>query len=164
MFKWIKYKMADKELRKMNRMELIEIIYALQQNEHTLHEENKKLQSLLDDRMIRLERSGSIAEAALDLNHIFEDAQQAAQQYLDSLQDANDQASKILADAKQKANEMKSAAEAQRRQTEDECRVMRDKADQDIQQQIRTFKRNLTYMMKKYPELAVRMQEDMKQM
>ncbi|MCD8378749.1 MAG: hypothetical protein LUC95_00155, partial [Lachnospiraceae bacterium] len=70
--------MAEKELRKMNRTELIEIIYALQQNEKSLRRENEDLHEQLEDKTIRLEKSGSIAEAALGLNHIFEDAEKAA--------------------------------------------------------------------------------------
>ncbi|MCD8189904.1 MAG: hypothetical protein LUD78_06725 [Clostridiales bacterium] len=78
--------MADKELRGMNRTELIEIIYALQQNERSLRAENDRLRRQLEDRLLRMEKAGSIAEAALSLNHVFEDAEAAAQQYLDSLQ------------------------------------------------------------------------------
>ncbi|MCD8077152.1 MAG: DNA repair protein [Lachnospiraceae bacterium] len=77
--------MAEKELRKMNRTELIEIIYALQQNERILRRQNEELRSQLDDKILRMEKAGSIAEAALSLNHIFEDAEAAAQQYLESL-------------------------------------------------------------------------------
>ena len=77
--------MAEKELRKMNRTELIEIIYALQQNEKTLRRENEDLQEQLEDRTIHMEKAGSIAEAALGLNHIFEDAERAAKQYLYSV-------------------------------------------------------------------------------
>ncbi|MCD8346691.1 MAG: hypothetical protein LUD16_01830, partial [Lachnospiraceae bacterium] len=77
--------MADKELRKMNRTELIEIIYALQQNEHSLRAENKELRRQLDDKLLRMKNAGSIAEAALSLNQVFEDADAAARQYVDSL-------------------------------------------------------------------------------
>ncbi|MCD7739022.1 MAG: hypothetical protein LUH58_08315 [Lachnospiraceae bacterium] len=79
--------MADRELRKMSRAELIEIIYALQQNEKTLRAEKENLQVRLEDRLVRMESAGSIAEAALSLNHIFEDAQKAAEQYLASVKE-----------------------------------------------------------------------------
>ncbi|MCD7758045.1 MAG: hypothetical protein LUH45_07730 [Clostridiales bacterium] len=95
--------MADKELRKMNRTELIEIIYALQQNERALREENERLQAQLDDKVLRIEKAGSIAEAALSLNRIFEDAEQAALQYLTSIREANDSAEQILEDARREA-------------------------------------------------------------
>jgi len=155
--------MADKELRKMNRTELIEIIYAMQQNERTLREENEKLQRLLHDKMIRLGRSGSIAEAALDLNHIFEDAEAAAQQYLESLKDKDEQASQILTDAREKADEILAAAGIQRTQTECECEAMRDKAVRDIQRQVDAFTKSVNHMIEKYPELSAWMQEETEQ-
>lgn len=105
--------MADKELRRMNRAELIEIIYALQQNERELRRENDALRLRLEDRLLRLERAGSIAEAALSLNHIFEDAEQAAQQYLASLAQADELAEQILSDARRQAADILAAAKAQ---------------------------------------------------
>jgi len=155
----------------LNATELIEIIYALQQNERILREEKEKLQSLLDDKTIRLERSGSIAEAALDLNHIFEDAEAAAQQYLDSLTKTDERASRILADAEEKAAEIIAAAEgkaadvtadAERhaKETEDECRTMRDKAAHDIQQQIDAFTRSVKQMLEKHPQLDAYMRKE----
>ena len=78
--------MAERELRRMNRMELIEIIYALKQHEEELEQQNaKKLCRQLADRTLRLEQVGSIAEAALSLNRVFEAAQAAADQYLESV-------------------------------------------------------------------------------
>ncbi len=108
--------MADKELRRMNRTELIEIIYALQQNENNLRTENEELKEQLDDKAIRIERAGSIAEAALSLNHIFEDAQSAAEQYSYSLQSAYGQADEIVAAARAEADQIITQAQAQARE------------------------------------------------
>lgn len=77
--------MAERELRRMNRMELIEIIYALKQHEEELERQNANLRQQLADRTLRLEQVGSIAEAALSLNRVFEAAQAAADQYLESV-------------------------------------------------------------------------------
>ncbi len=79
---------TEKELRRMSRSELIEVIYALEQDNQSLQKENEKLRSELNDKDIRIATSGSIAEAALSLNHIFEDAQAAADQYLSSIKNA----------------------------------------------------------------------------
>lgn len=81
--------MAERELRRMNRMELIEIIYALKQHEEELEQQNAKLCRQLADRTLRLEQVGSIAEAALSLNRVFEAAQAAADQYLEFGQGAS---------------------------------------------------------------------------
>ncbi|MCD8341347.1 MAG: DNA repair protein [Clostridiales bacterium] len=95
----------------MSRTELIEIIYALQQNERALRAENEDLHRRLDDKLLRMERAGSIAEAALSLNNVFEDAERAAQQYLASIQAANGTAEEILAQAQRKADELLAAAQ-----------------------------------------------------
>lgn len=74
--------MTDKEFRKLSRAELIEIIYELQKREE---EDNKTIEELnqkLEERELCLAEAGSIAEAALKLNQVFEAAQAAADQYL----------------------------------------------------------------------------------
>ena len=55
--------MAQKELRRMNRVELIEIIYALEQNEEELKQENQELRKKLEERKVVVEKAGFIAEA-----------------------------------------------------------------------------------------------------
>lgn len=81
--------MADKELRRMSRPELIEIIYALKSNEESLQKQNEGLTEKLNDRTIRMKEAGSIAEASLKLNDIFSVAQEAADDYLNSIKEAN---------------------------------------------------------------------------
>ncbi len=77
--------MAEKELRKMNRAELIEIIYALQQREQSLQQQIASLEKQLTEKKIVLKEAGNIAEAALRLNDIFASAQAAADQYVRSV-------------------------------------------------------------------------------
>lgn len=86
--------MADRDLRKLGRAELIEIIFALQKENNALAERNKKLQGLLDEKYITLTNAGSIAEASLKLNKVFEAAQAAADQYVMSVRLAADRAIK----------------------------------------------------------------------
>ena len=50
-----------------------------------LERQNANLRRQLADRTLRLEQVGSIAEAALSLNRVFEAAQAAADQYLESV-------------------------------------------------------------------------------
>ncbi len=77
--------MAQKELRRMNRVELIEIIYALEQNEEELKQENQELRKKLEERKVVVENAGFIAEAVAGLNHIFDTAQRTADDYLASV-------------------------------------------------------------------------------
>lgn len=74
--------MTDQELRKLKRSELLEIMIAQSKKIAELQERLDRAERQLADRQILLRESGNIAEAALRLNHIFEDAQKAADQYL----------------------------------------------------------------------------------
>ncbi len=77
--------MTEKELRRMGRRELIEIIAALKKTELELRSRLEQAQSQLADRRILISEAGSIAEAALSLNGVFEAAQAAADGYLQSV-------------------------------------------------------------------------------
>ena len=81
--------MPDRELRRMRRAELVEIILALKQTEDRLRAENAALAAQLQERQIHIENAGSIAQAALELNKVFEAAQAAADEYVASVRAAN---------------------------------------------------------------------------
>lgn len=85
-------------LKKLGRLELIEIIYQLQQNEKKLCEENQALQNELNERRILMDEVGSIAQASLVLHDVFGSAQRAADQFV---QEAKYQAEQIIFKAQQ---------------------------------------------------------------
>ena len=78
--------MTDKKLKRLSRRELLEMLITqtrkVEQLQKQLDEANAKLQ----DRMITIEKSGSLAEAVLRLNGVFEAAENAARQYLENIQ------------------------------------------------------------------------------
>ena len=77
---------TDRELRRLSRKDLVEIIYQYQEREQELMSENKKLQEALEDRRLHAKEIGSIAEASLVVNGVFEAAQAAADQYMENVQ------------------------------------------------------------------------------
>lgn len=101
--------MNEKEFRHLSRKELVDIIYELEKRIEKKDAEIEDLQKQLDDRRILLNRSGNIAEASLALNHVFEDAQKAADQYVSEIrrikEDTEKQAEDILQKARRKAGE-----------------------------------------------------------
>lgn len=123
--------MAEKELRKMRRNELIDIIYALQEQMEQIETERDSYKKQLEDRQIRLEKAGSIADAAVALNHLFEVAQSTADQYLESVYAANAdveaQRQQILDEAHRQAGEILEAAASEARQIE------ADRKDADLE-------------------------------
>lgn len=104
--------MADRELRHMRRTELVEIIFALKQSEDQLKAENADLTAKLEQRQIHLDSAGSIAQAALELNHVFEAAQAAADDYLASVRSVDRDA--LQAQAKAEADQILAQAQPRR--------------------------------------------------
>lgn len=76
--------MTDKELKRLSRAELLEMLLLQSKRVEVLEKQVKTLEEKLADRRIMLAETGSIAEASLLLNGIFEDAQKAADQYLEN--------------------------------------------------------------------------------
>lgn len=77
--------MTDKEFKRLNRAQLIDIIYQFQLQIDKLTEQNLKLKRELADKRLRLRNAGNIADAALEINNCFRSAQDAADQYLNEI-------------------------------------------------------------------------------
>lgn len=105
--------MTNKELRKLSRAELIDILFELQTQNENLTAENRELAAQLESRQLQITEAGSIAEAALRLNGVFEAAQAAADQYVRCTKDSLTIAERTLAAAKRQADTLVQEATAQ---------------------------------------------------
>ena len=74
--------MTEKELKKLNRQELLEVLLAQSKKIDRLQAQLKETKEKLAEKELMISEAGSIAEASLVLNNIFADAQKAADQYL----------------------------------------------------------------------------------
>lgn len=74
--------MVSKELKKLSRRELVDIIYQMKKNEQQLQEEVAALQEALQEKRIRIEEAGSVADAALSITDVLGAAQKTADLYL----------------------------------------------------------------------------------
>lgn len=77
--------MTDKELHRLNRAQLLEILLEQSRRIDQLKEQVEALQKQVDSRRVVLEQSGSIAEASLALTKTFQQAQEAADLYLENV-------------------------------------------------------------------------------
>lgn len=113
--------MTDRELRKLSRVELLELLLQQMKENERLTEEKERLGMKLMSRQIELDNTGSIAEAALKINGVFEAAEAAAAQYVENIKrvqrsaaDAalasEKKAEKVLADARDEAERILAAA------------------------------------------------------
>lgn len=74
--------MTDKELKRLKRVDLLELLIAQSRENDRLRAELEETQRKLETKELTLKQAGSIAEAALQLNQVFEAAQAAADQYI----------------------------------------------------------------------------------
>ncbi len=93
----------EKQLKKMSRKELIEIIFEQKKVEEELRRQLQAAEAQLEKREIAVNYAGSIAEAALALNGVFEAAQKAADDYILSV--------KAMADKEEQPVEGEAVAE-----------------------------------------------------
>ena len=95
--------MTDKEFKRLSRAQLIDIIYQLQLKVDSL-------EKALEDKRLRMNKAGNIAEAALEINDCFNSAQKAADQYVREIKTIRAEAEvwrkKIISDAKEEAAEI----------------------------------------------------------
>ena len=74
--------MDKRELKKLRRAELLELLLMQSREIDRLRKELDNANQRLADRQIQCMEAGSIAEAAISVNGVFADAQLAADQYL----------------------------------------------------------------------------------
>lgn len=109
--------MINKDLKRLSRRELVDIIYQLKKNEQQLQEKIDVLEAQLNDRRIRISAAGSVADAAVDITGILSNAQTTADLYLEEIssmkQDTEKECESMIEAAKKKVEEIMD--DAQRR-------------------------------------------------
>ena len=107
--------MKEKELRKLTRKQLLELLLVQTERAEKLEEELKEKEALLKNRQLTELEAGNIADASLRLNGVFEAAQAAAEQYLENIMskssNVEEKAEAIITEAKKKAENMIAEAE-----------------------------------------------------
>jgi len=110
--------MADKELSRLSRKQLLELLLRLTERSESLQEQLDEASKKLNDKLLIKSEAGSIAEASLKLNGVFEAAENAAEQYLYNLKVLSDSQDEI----KRRAEEAyRKRAKAALREVEKHC-------------------------------------------
>ena len=78
--------MTDRELRRLSRAELLEMLLAQVEENERLKARLEEAERALEDRRLAVSRAGSLAEASLQLNEVFAAADRAARQYVENVQ------------------------------------------------------------------------------
>ena len=138
--------MTDKELQKLKRPEILEIMLNLQNELDKEKEENEALRAKLSEKNIAIEKSGSIAEAALEINGVFDAAQKAADVYLDNVKKMHTEQktyheqimAKTTAEAEGIITQARREAETLKTKTDIECRTKVKNTEEECAAKIRT--------------------------
>lgn len=83
--------MTDKELKRIGRAELLELLLAQSEENEALQIRIEELEQELRNREIIIANAGTIADAAFQLNGVFDAAGAAAVQYLENIKRLNRQ-------------------------------------------------------------------------
>lgn len=105
--------MTEKDLRKLNRYQLLELLIVQTERADKLQARLEETQKQLSDQDLELFSLGSIAEASLQLGGVFEAAQEAADRYVNV---AKKYAKSVVDAAHKQAEEIIAQAQAQARQ------------------------------------------------
>ncbi|MDO4399515.1 MAG: hypothetical protein Q4D27_01045 [Coriobacteriia bacterium] len=135
--------MADDELKKLKRADLLDKLLDVMRENEQLKAELSEARAQLAERQLDLLDAGSIAEASMRLNGVFEAAQAAADQYLDNIErlyrgrgelvrEAQSKAQALVAqaklDAQDQLDQVRSDAAAEAEQIRAAARVAADEA------------------------------------
>ena len=78
--------MNKKDMKRLGRRDLLEMLLDLTKENEQLRKINKQLEAVIEDRTITQLEAGTLAEAALRLNGVFQAAQDACDQYTYNMQ------------------------------------------------------------------------------
>lgn len=81
--------MTEKELRKLNRKQLLELLLKQTKRADDLEQQLEEYKEKLNDKQLTISECGSLAEACLKLNGVFEAAQNAVDQYMENIKNSN---------------------------------------------------------------------------
>lgn len=117
--------MSDKSLQRLSKSDLLDIIYQMKKNEESLTNEIQQLREECENRDVDIKQAGSIAEAAMKVNGVFEASQAAADQYLEQARQLNSESEYFCTELMTR--------------TETECREMRERTEAEIAQKWSEF-------------------------
>lgn len=125
--------MTSKELKRLSRADLLEMMLAVTKENERLQSSVMQMKKRLEDRTVSIENCGSLAEAVLQINGVFEAAQAACEQYVQNIQDRNANQDQIL---RRMEEETKQRCEVMIVQAEQQAKALIEQAEQQAKEMI----------------------------
>ena len=96
--------MRDKDLKRLNRRELLEMLIIQTRKVEALEGQLKEASLRLESRELQIKEAGDLAQAVMKLNGIFEAAQNASSQYIENIDIMKERCRKDCEDMRSKAS------------------------------------------------------------
>ena len=111
--------MTEKELKRLSRAELLELLLLQTRETERAQTRAKQLEETLSKRQLKIREAGDLAHAVLAVNGVMETAQRAAKQYLENIEqmqsETKERCAEIIEKARQEAERIiREAKEAQK--------------------------------------------------
>lgn len=103
--------MTEKELKKLSRIELLELLIEQTERCEELERKLAEAEQEIKNQSLNVKEVGTLAEACLKVNKIFESADAAAKQYLANIKVYDDKKKDMLAETQRRCAEMEREAE-----------------------------------------------------
>ena len=146
--------MTDKELKRLSRSELLEMLIAQMKENEALQSRLELAEAQLNDRQIAVEKAGTLAEASLSLNGVFEAAQRACAQYIENIQQLSARQEAICAkveeDSRARAAQLLAEAEGNRADMEKETEIRCAKMEADAKAEAQKYWDDVSTKLKAY--------------
>lgn len=133
--------MKKSDLKKFSRSELLELLIEQIEENERLRNELREAEDKLLERRIMCENAGSLAEAALQLNKVFEAAQAACDQYTENI--------KLMSDPDAVKH------------TEDKCKAMIETAKAEADAYWETVNKKVAVLTSKSPTLKKLLEQEL---
>lgn len=135
----------NKELKKMSRKELLEILLEQAKRIEELENKIEKLNEKLESKKVIFKNAGSLADASLQLSGIFNVAQDAAEIYLNNIKELKEKGEKEL---EEKTNKML-------KDTERKCK----KREKEANELLRNVELEVKNIVKQNPEIKEKVED-----
>lgn len=143
----------EKELKRMKRRELLELLLEVTKENETLKKTVQLREEQLSSKEITVSKAGSLAEASLQLSGIFEAAQEAADTYLFNLEKANEKSNEIIRSAEQKAAQLEASSQQTAGELLDRARRQaqetKSQAEREIRQMLQQAREQVNSILQK---------------
>ncbi|MCQ2426103.1 MAG: hypothetical protein MJ070_08145 [Lachnospiraceae bacterium] len=142
------------ELKKLNRRELLEILLEQEKEITQLRADLGKARADLLDRTVKTEHAGTLAEAVLSLNGVYEGVEKAAAQYLENIRQRDEESRTLLETAKRESEAILEDARKQASAIVKDAKVKRQAKLNETYEYLRTVEQKVNEFYSAHPEAA----------